>query len=47
LFAKIGSVIGGHDMHMISNRLEGGCHILSATAGRLKDMVEKDRVNLI
>ena len=34
-------------MFYISNRLREDCHILSATTGRLKDMVEKHRVNLI
>ena len=34
-------------MHMISDQLREGCHIVSATTGRLIDMVEKGRVNLI
>jgi superfamily II DNA/RNA helicase len=32
-------------MFTVSDRLRDGCHILSATTGRLKDMVEKGRVN--
>ncbi|CAF3473094.1 unnamed protein product [Rotaria sp. Silwood1] len=40
------SVVGGHDMYAVSDRLREGCHILSATTGRLKDMVEKGRVSL-
>ncbi|CAF0736419.1 unnamed protein product [Adineta steineri] len=40
------SAVGGHDMYTVSDRLKEGCHILSATAGRLKDMVEKGRVSL-
>jgi superfamily II DNA/RNA helicase len=38
--------VGGHDMYTVSDRLREGCHILSATTGRLKDMVEKGRVSL-
>jgi superfamily II DNA/RNA helicase len=34
-------------MFTVSDRLRDGCHILSATTGRLKDMVEKGRVRLI
>ena len=34
-------------MFTVTDRLREGCHILSATTGRLKDMVEKGRVNLI
>lgn len=41
----IGSAVGGHDMFTVSDRLRQGCHVLSATTGRLKDMVEKGRVN--
>ncbi len=33
-------------MYTVSDRLREGCHILSATTGRLKDMVEKGRVSL-
>jgi probable ATP-dependent RNA helicase DDX4 len=40
------SAIGGHDMFAVTDRLREGCHILSATTGRLKDMVEKGRVSL-
>ncbi|CAF0909513.1 unnamed protein product [Rotaria sordida] len=40
------SAVGGHDMFAVSDRLREGCHILSATTGRLKDMVEKGRVSL-
>ncbi|CAF0824494.1 unnamed protein product [Adineta steineri] len=40
------SAVGGHDMYTVSDRLKEGCHILSATTGRLKDMVEKGRVSL-
>ncbi|CAF2903123.1 unnamed protein product [Rotaria sp. Silwood2] len=40
------SAVGGHDMYAVSDRLREGCHILSATTGRLKDMVEKGRVSL-
>jgi hypothetical protein len=32
-------------MFAVTDRLREGCHILSATTGRLKDMVEKGRVN--
>lgn len=32
-------------MYTVSDRLREGCHILSGTTGRLKDMVEKGRVN--
>ena len=32
-------------MITVSDRLREGCHILSATTGRLKDMVEKNLVN--
>ena len=32
-------------MFTVTDRLREGCHILSATTGRLKDMVEKGRVN--
>ena len=28
-------------------RLQEGCHILSATTGRLKDMVERGRVSFV
>jgi superfamily II DNA/RNA helicase len=31
-------------MFTVTDRLREGCHILSATTGRLKDMVEKGRV---
>ena len=31
-------------MFAVSDRLREGCHILSATTGRLKDMVDKGRV---
>lgn len=34
-------------MFAVTDRLREGCHILSATTGRLKDMVEKGRVCLI
>jgi superfamily II DNA/RNA helicase len=34
-------------MFTVSDRLREGCHILSATTGRLKDMVEKGRVSFI
>ncbi|CAF5060560.1 unnamed protein product, partial [Rotaria magnacalcarata] len=34
------------DMFTVSDRLRQGCHILSATTGRLKDMVEKGRISL-
>lgn len=44
LIRILGSAIGGHDMFTVSDRLREGCHILSATTGRLKDMVEKGRV---
>ena len=44
-FLPSGAVIGGHDMYTVSDRLRDGCHILSATTGRLKDMVEKARVS--
>ncbi|CAF2098759.1 unnamed protein product, partial [Rotaria magnacalcarata] len=40
------SAVGGHDMFTVSDRLRQGCHILSATTGRLKDMVEKGRISL-
>jgi len=40
------SAVGGHDMFTVSDRLREGCHILSATTGRLKDMVEKGRISL-
>ncbi|CAF0891025.1 unnamed protein product [Didymodactylos carnosus] len=43
---KACSVVGGHDMFTVSDRLRDGCHILSATTGRLKDMVEKGRISL-
>jgi superfamily II DNA/RNA helicase len=42
---KIGSAVGGLDMFTVTDRLQEGCHILSATTGRLKDMVEKGRVS--
>lgn len=32
-------------MFSVTDRLREGCHILSATTGRLKDMVEKGRVS--
>ena len=32
-------------MFAVTDRLREGCHILSATTGRLKDMVEKGRVS--
>ena len=41
----LGSAVGGYDMYTVTDRLREGCHILSATTGRLKDMVEKGRVN--
>ncbi|CAF0910812.1 unnamed protein product [Adineta ricciae] len=40
------SAVGGHDTFAVSDRLREGCHILSATTGRLKDMVEKGRISL-
>ncbi|CAF1027635.1 unnamed protein product [Rotaria sordida] len=40
------SAVGGQDMYAVSDRPREGCHILSATIGRLKDMVEKGRVSL-
>ncbi|CAF1058937.1 unnamed protein product [Adineta steineri] len=40
------SAVGGHDMFTVTDRLREGCHILSATTGRLKDMVEKGRISL-
>ncbi|UJR36051.1 hypothetical protein I4U23_028788 [Adineta vaga] len=40
------SAVGGHDTYAVSDRLREGCHILSATTGRLKDMVEKGRISL-
>lgn len=40
------SAVGGLDMFTVSDRLREGCHILSATTGRLKDMVEKGRISL-
>ncbi|CAF1423083.1 unnamed protein product [Rotaria sp. Silwood1] len=33
-------------MFYICNRLREGCHILSATTGRLKDMLEKHQISL-
>jgi len=47
IISWIGSAVGGHDMFTVSDRLREGCHILSATTGRLKDMVEKGRVSWI
>ena len=44
-FFRPGSAVGGHDMFAVSDRLREGCHILSATTGRLKDMVDKGRVS--
>ncbi|CAF3351153.1 unnamed protein product [Rotaria socialis] len=40
------SAVGGLDMFTVTDRLREGCHILSATTGRLKDMVEKGRISL-
>ncbi|CAF1568035.1 unnamed protein product [Adineta ricciae] len=40
------SAVGGHDTMAVAARLQEGCHILSATTGRLKDMVEKGRISL-
>lgn len=45
--SSLGSAVGGLDMFTVSDRLREGCHILSATTGRLKDMVEKGRVSKI
>lgn len=40
------SAIGGQDVRTTTDRMKDGCHILSATTGRLKDIVEKGRVSL-
>ncbi|CAF3808157.1 unnamed protein product [Rotaria sp. Silwood1] len=40
------SAVGDHDMYVVSDQLQKGCHILSATIGHLKDMVEKGRISL-
>ncbi|CAF3868793.1 unnamed protein product [Rotaria sordida] len=38
------SAVSGHDMFYISNRLQEGCHISSATTGHLKAMISLTRV---
>jgi len=40
------SAIGGQDVRSTTDRMKDGCHILSATTGRLKDIVEKGRIQL-
>ncbi|CAF3787311.1 unnamed protein product [Rotaria sp. Silwood1] len=40
------SVADGHDMFTASDRLQEGCHILSATIGHLKDIVKKGQISL-
>ncbi|CAF2104220.1 unnamed protein product [Rotaria magnacalcarata] len=40
------SAADGHGMLTVSDRLREGCHILSSTIDRLKDMVENNRISL-
>ncbi|GAC1337461.1 MAG: DEAD/DEAH box helicase [Acetobacteraceae bacterium] len=44
--ARIGSCVGGMDSRAEAHALAAGCHIVVGTPGRLRDHVERGRLNL-